>query len=775
MEARDHGETTVQLQETERYEYEVNSADHTDLRLRCGLSTRRKSLRANAPDAGLIETRSFCGTLLLDLVEGEVNDTKPAVASAIIDVRSIKLHYRTEYRGMLRRVSDEMAGLAADARSSTKMGLRSSFKDQTDQGWLQIQLELLRDTLDSAEFGAALQHIISFPHQRSMTASEAVNTDRPIQWTSSAIRQLITRTPRRPSPPGLQSDLPPGMESIAARVILQRRSHGLDTPENRFVKYVLMRFNAFLWHARDIFAASRGWGAPEALARRLTATIEEWLDRGFFREVREMTFTPLGSIVLQRKAGYRELLQWWLRFRSAAELSWSGGEGLFHAGQRDVATLYEYWLFFELLGWFCRKCRDGVRPTTEELVDGLDDGSPNLRLRRQVEIGPFVGTFAGENRRLNARFSYNRLFTVTGERQQAGSWTRRLRPDYTLTFWPEGFSEAEAEQNELLVHAHFDAKYRIEDIEALFGGRDTDDTDDEAGGNYKRHDLLKMHAYRDAIKRSQGAYVLYPGRSNKTVIFQGFHEILPGLGAFGIVPNEDGASHGMDALADFLDEMLSHLGNRTTARERAGYHLAVAYRSNESPVPYGDLRLSEKDVHGGRYRSLPPEEHLVLIAWIQDEARMRLATADNGGILVRLDHQDGGPYVHPDLARVRQIALRTHDDLVAPGLLSLREPGFRVFTGTGLRRMLRQAFGARGVEAWTAICHENGENEIHAFFQTQPDVVYDGTAWSGALIKDLLKEFELDARNRLMTNPGQSLDCPRVISLRSLLKARVSV
>ena len=56
------------------------------------------------PDAGLIETRSYCGTLLLELVEGEVDNAKPAVASALLDVRSLKLDYRTEYRGMLRRL-----------------------------------------------------------------------------------------------------------------------------------------------------------------------------------------------------------------------------------------------------------------------------------------------------------------------------------------------------------------------------------------------------------------------------------------------------------------------------------------------------------------------------------------------------------------------------------------------------------------------------------------------------------------------------------------------
>ena len=74
--AREHGETTIQLRESERYEYRVESISDSsaDLRLRLGLklATRWPSLRdAGRPDAGLIETRSFCGTLLLELVEGE--------------------------------------------------------------------------------------------------------------------------------------------------------------------------------------------------------------------------------------------------------------------------------------------------------------------------------------------------------------------------------------------------------------------------------------------------------------------------------------------------------------------------------------------------------------------------------------------------------------------------------------------------------------------------------------------------------------------------------
>ena len=756
--ARDHGETTIQLRESERYEYEVVPTNGAALRLRCGLSSRRRSLGKSSekPDAGLIETRSFCGTLLLELVEGEVDDAKAAVATALLDVRSLKLDYRTEYRGMLRRLSDEMAGLVADARSSAKAGFRSTFEDRTDAGWLQIQLELLRETLDSSDFSAALQRILSFPHERLSTVSDYISTDRPIRWTPSAVRQLVKGNPRREVPVSHPLRTEIGLESVAERLLVPRKSRDLDTLENRFVKFALGEFRTFLTHAQSVFESCAGWGASAALSRRLAASVENWLGRSLFREVGDMRFAPLGSPVLQRKAGYREVLRWWLRFRTAAELSWEGGEELFHAGQRDVASLYEYWLFFELLGWFCQKCRGGNRPAVEELIEGLEEGSPNLRLRKRMQLGPFVGTFAGQSRRLNARFAYNRRFEVTQDRHLGGSWTRRLHPDYTLTFWPENLSEAEAEQKELLVHLHFDAKYRVEDIEGLFGAEGSEDADDEVEGNYKRQDLLKMHAYRDAIKRSQGAYVLYPGRVNAAVKLKGFHEILPGLGAFGVAPNENGVAQGLESLEKFLDEVLAHLGNRTTAQERASYHVAESYTLKEEAVQYGSLVLGERDELSDTMRALPPSEHHVVVAWYQDGAQLEW-TMKVGFAVVRLGDRRGTWHVPPEFASARHVLLHTHKSQVADGLLALKErkPGYKVFTADDLK--------AKGFPG-------SARGEIYAIFEVTPDPVFNGQKWDGRKLQEVMTQFEARRNYRKMKALKSLSALPRVLSLRELLK-----
>jgi len=53
--------------------------------------------------------------------------------------------------------------------------------------------------------------------------------------------------------------------------------------------------------------------------------------------------------VLQRKEGYREVLHIWLMLDLAAKLVWKGGDDVYSGGKKDVAVLYEYWLFFMLL------------------------------------------------------------------------------------------------------------------------------------------------------------------------------------------------------------------------------------------------------------------------------------------------------------------------------------------------------------------------------------------------------------------------------------------
>jgi predicted component of viral defense system (DUF524 family) len=284
---------------------------------------------------------------------------------------------------------------------------------------------------------------------------------------------------------------------------------------------------------------------------------------------------PLDSPVLQRKEGYREIFEAWLKFDLAARLVWEGGSDVYDLGRRDVATLYEYWVFFKLLDLFSTvfsTAGDFARNLLEETGDHL-----GLRLKTGRNI-VFRGTASRDGVLVHARLDYNRTFVRHAAVDRAGSWTQRMRPDYTLTLWLGEADEATAEANGEVVHVHFDAKYRIDSLEQMFGNEEevvtpTHTSDKKPGeeqrsveltGTYKRADLLKMHAYRDAIRRSYGAYILYPGSADRQ--WTGFHEILPGLGAFVLRP-----SGGQSQVLQFVEDLVKHVAGGSIRRDLALY------------------------------------------------------------------------------------------------------------------------------------------------------------------------------------------------------------
>ena len=169
-----------------------------------------------------------------------------------------------------------------------------------------------------------------------------------------------------------------------------------------------------------------------------------------------------------------------------------------------------------------------AKPAVEELIEETGDGF-GLKLRSGKQLA-LRGSFESGGRKLMVVFGYNRTFSADKRRTKEGSWTKNMRPDYTLSLWPAEFEPEDAEAQELMVHVHFDAKYRVDHLTELFGSDDPDaEARQERRGTWKRADMLKMHAYRDAIRRTQGAYILYPG-NDAPAKFAGFREILPGWG-----------------------------------------------------------------------------------------------------------------------------------------------------------------------------------------------------------------------------------------------------
>ena len=781
-EARRNSEERLQLRERGRYEYllkPVNPSD-TGLTLVQHSGVRPSRVESGSEDRGSIEPQDHCGLLPLTVIRRGDSTERP-LARGAVEVRSIKLGYREHYRGMLSFIAERCAGLLLDSRAPTRLRLNTLWQEHPRI--LEQQLEYLRHTLESPAFRGAVDEVLRNPHRRLDEEREQRDLSRPFKADKDFARQIAVGARRVAVPKS--HPFHATVKSLPARVSVRSRTDFLDTAENRFVKMVLSEFRDFVADvaahlARDPAAEEKPDTRRLLLeTRRLRGMLESQLGRGFLPDVSAPEVLPLGSPVLQRKSGYRELLRFWLQFHAGAQLAWEGGADVFEAGARNVATLYEYWLFFQLEQLFRRKF--ACDQPLHALVLDKDRTPPQLTLQRGVELRtPVSGSWSEKaGRNLRAEFHFNRKFAPRAARNAPGSWTRGVQPDYTISIWPADYSKAEAEANELMVHVHFDAKYRVERVRELLGDEaddvafaDGESARDEVRTAAKYADLLKMHAYRDAIRRTAGAYVLYPGNPGDGQRFQGFHEVLPGLGAFAVRPDKDGRPEGIGPLSEFLDSVVDHLANRTTSRERVTYHVSEAYTLQEDPVPYGTLRLPESDIYGADFRALPPAEEMVLASWYRNEAQRALAEAENGFAYVRLGRRSGALHVHPNLARVRRVLLRTEGAVVAPGLLLLREPGFRVFTRSQLRAELQQHAGGGGVAAWAAGAGTDDEENIYALFRTRHDSNYGNQDWNGDKVMELVAAFETDARNTLVANVGRTSPYPRILPLRDLLKAR---
>lgn len=736
--AREQGEEPVQLLEGARYEYEFEGAG---FRLDAADGEPRRLIEASR-----LQGRAHSGFLSPALNIGRLglvvrDEAGVLLGTAAVEIRSRKLGYRDDYRLMLEDITERCIDLLMDLRAPT--ALRAAPDPGHSPKTMAQRFAFLKALLGSPQFQNALHRVASHPHQRWEPEETTIDTRRGFRPSARSLRELA-REPRRvplPSSHPLAATVP----SLPERISLYRNVQTEDTPENRFIKFALQSFSGFLslmQQRLDECSATDARLSAElgALNNQLAVA----LNADVFRGVSPPDMLPLGSPVLQRKEGYREIYQAWLRFDTAARLVWNGGDDVYQAGQRDIATLYEYWVFFKLLDIVTGVFKLN-KPAAEQLMQPTADGF-GLMLKSGEQLGFEGVTFAGA-RPLRARFSYNRSFVRNTTRAKAGSWTERMRPDYTLSLWPADFLEQEAEAQELMVHVHFDAKYRIDSIEQLFDLDDgmlgevgvqadlADDRREQRLGRYKRADVLKMHAYRDAIRRTQGAYVLYPG--SKEMPWREYHEILPGLGAFPIKPGKGG-----EALAQFIRDIVGHACNRATARERQSYHL---YQVQEAPAPYEVLhKLPEKDA--GHRRAPPLAETHVLIGWYKDKAHLDWVLSSKL-YNFRMDVERGSLRLKPEVSGAAYLLLHSHRGATSPILLRVSKDGPRVLS--------REALRAKGYP-------EEPSRPFYLVYDVAPADGFDGYQWDYAKLPDRMKnrqsaEPQTVTLDELMSVAGRDL------------------
>lgn len=404
------------------------------------------------------------------------------------------------FYALLDFIADRYANLVSDWDTSTGYGHR---QDTAGHNIPYVEFLLLKKYLLSAEqsLESLVTAILSDPHRRLCREMQY----QPIEKVAALEPVLIMAGLSKPGNtvqlrsdhPLLHTALGRALAGNAARnlylqqVLEERKYHSYDTPENRFIKHVLSDIQQRLKQLQGSLNGSTNYLHP-TLDKNLTdlqTQVQGCLEDPFWREVEFMRFVPLSSPVLQRKEGYRQLFSLYalLQLLTRYDLPCFDFTHLLDA--KNTAILFEYWCFFLI-------------------KDILDDqfGKPrHYRFVKGNALSQQLVMGIGLEYENGLSFWFNRSY-----KDSSGLSSADIPMNYR---WEESYSQAMRPDFSLCHQARIlllDAKYK--------GERDKSERDGFYGetGNgviesWKDEDIIKMHAYRDAIDDAVGAFIVSNG------------------------------------------------------------------------------------------------------------------------------------------------------------------------------------------------------------------------------------------------------------------------
>jgi predicted component of viral defense system (DUF524 family) len=649
---------------------------------------------------GIFAPNTFVGTLSIPLVnDGNQSQFSVEVHSSKIDYKDRNLQnklgeFRSEYQIMLEEIAEHSIELVLQYNVPIQQSFESGLEQLKDEKELYQRFLFVRSLFRNQEFEESVQKIISNPATRWVTELEEKDVRSIRRFSAKNIRELASRPNRMPFPGVIT-----GLDDIPLKISSTRKVESLDTPENRFIKHIL---ESFLQFCETIDSRLEIANMLRELkeVKDITQRIDNLLNQPFFKEINRPTSLKINSPILQRRSGYRELLRSWLRFHLTAQLSWKfdkDEDNIFAGGKKDIASLYEYWVFFVLFNTLTDKYGKLTNKDANHRIEGLIVPDPfGLGLMLQEgKTRAFEFTYKDAKRPLNICFYYNRSF-VGGriyEKKVAGSYSKAFRPDYTLSIWPDGMSQDKAEETESIVHIHFDAKYKVEysfvkeekpqDNEneeeyasAIVTARDKE----EKEGKFKNVDLYKMHAYKDAIRRSGGAYILYPGNADPETKYQGFHEIIPGVGAFALRPNNEKNSSAN--ISKFIDQVIENLEDVLSQRERMARSAEKVYSDKPAKVK-SDSKLDSLIRQLGTAEII--DETYVLIGYCKDEKHKKWISGDKKKM--RYNIRFGNGYeVDGKMAAARYLILYSGKDFLHHEIYKIKPDSAKIYSKDDLKK-----------------------------------------------------------------------------------------
>ncbi|MGB9980115.1 DUF2357 domain-containing protein [Methanobacterium sp.] len=567
----------LMLLEETRYQVFFDSSDNigSDSKLRLLPTIRRdqksnfifEPLRIPSKDnekqefGGYLNFHSYAGKSFIDV---EINGIKSK--PYCLEVRSKKIGYHEHYPAMIGDLSEAASGILfeIDAPLYQDFELSEHLKETYYEYFMFLEYLFLSKNLP-----LTYDYILRNMYSRLEKYVETVPATFASDIGPSEMIDIISNPDNLHESKNPPNNWPSNLKNYVPDAISQKfYQETIDTPENRFLKYFIELLDKLIHDMIEHFK-NEDDGYIKSKLNEYQTIVQDYLSDRWTREVGKLQYLPLNSQVIQKREGYRDIFKYYINFEFAFRLEWEEIEENIKGYERKLSELYEYWCYFKLIRVMGKITHKKIN--YEDIYD-VDNNKWSIKVKKgSNSVQKFELEFKGY--KIKLYLMYNRLFSKRYSKYH--SYSLPFRPDYTLQIDFNG--------NQYFVH--FDAKYRSEGsildfyekigCEKIVPKKDLSDEDlkkreenyirkrDNEEINtkeYKDGDLYKMHTYKDAILKTEGAYVFYPG--NKCEVFRvNERETIPSVGAFPLTPGESELEE--DNLIKFIKSILRNIIKRT--------------------------------------------------------------------------------------------------------------------------------------------------------------------------------------------------------------------
>ncbi len=485
-------------------------------------------------------------------------------------VVSEKLDVQDDYNAIVNRVEDASSGIIYAFLSKTRnaAGL-SDGGGASDAVWYDIFREFV------STYRMACDFIVHRPHLKYVAHEQFMRPDRIKRWSPQLANRFHEMDRGKRDISYFRSD------EIVPEV---------DTVENRFVLFTLREISKRLMRFADRCSTEGAGKVSEEFVKQMrdeAYALEKITHIPFFRQVGRYTGLRQESLALQRKQGYAEIYDTWLKLQKSLDLT---GDGL-NVGNRPIWKLYEFWCFLVIRDFLKAKYKDfegglgDVAEPSDIFEDPYDETTGEAKKSENGKKCEYTFKDYDKHRTITLTYqmSYGAGKVSDDELDGNFSYVVEQIPDIVMTI--------RGEDGKVYTYL-FDAKYRVMPYPSAAVHNE------DASPHVAIND---MHRYRDAIlyraqkgeKLSQeviGAYVLYPGRVGKSFDYTTIIE-HENIGAIPLLPCHKGAENsdkdGEKTLRDFLGKILD--------KHDASSHLNLSKSTRGTSVVVGKA-IGEGDV-----------------------------------------------------------------------------------------------------------------------------------------------------------------------------------